>query len=54
MAAYRAAQSERISGFDAGGVSVTLRDDGNAMVKLAQSLLAPWCGDGLAFRGVWP
>ena len=52
VAAYRAAQSERISGFDAGGVSVTLRDDGNAMVKLAQILLAPWCGDGLAFRGV--
>lgn len=51
-ALFRAAQDGEISGFDAGGVSVTLRSDAGPIAQMAQKLLAPWCDGGTAFLGV--
>lgn len=41
-----------ISDFTAGTLKISLRDDHSAYVQMANRLLAPWCADGVAFRGV--
>lgn len=48
---FRTAQEGEIAAFEAAGVSVRLTD-GEAIRKLAEALLAPWCEGGTAFRGV--
>ena len=41
-----------ISDFTAGTLKVRIRDDRSAYAQMADRLLAPWCKDGFAFRGV--
>ncbi len=41
-----------LSSFDAGTLKLTFREGADRFVRMAQQLLAPWCEDTTAFKGV--
>lgn len=42
-----------LSAFDAGALKLNFRESGgDALSRMAQRILSPWCGDDFAFRGV--
>ena len=51
-AVLKALDSEGLAGFDAGTMQLKFQDRTDAMTAAARELLAPWCRDDTAFRGV--
>lgn len=41
-----------LSSFDAGALKLSFSENGDALSKMAQQLLLPWCDDAFAFCGV--
>ena len=52
VSTMRKLKDSDISDFTAGTLKVSLRDDRSAYADMAYRLLAPWCADAFAFRGV--
>lgn len=52
VSAMRQLRDADISDFTAGTLKVSLRSDHSAYAETARRLLAPWCANGVAFRGV--
>lgn len=48
----RKLDDQALSSFDAGTLKLTFRDSQDTLVQMAQQLLAPWCHDSTAFKGV--
>lgn len=52
VSAMRQLQDSDIADFTAGTLRISLRGDRSAYADMASRLLAPWCADAFAFRGV--
>ena len=52
VAAMRQFEEGNLADFTAGTLKVSFDNDRSAPVQMAMRLIAPWCADPFAFRGV--